>query len=197
MRWHEYVADLATGAHEIGVPHFIVAHSMGGNVALDYLRTATNVRGAAITGAFLGAPDGYPKLKILGTRLLSRLVPKLRLDTEMDPKLICTDPAVVDAYVADPLVFEKVSVRWGSEMLKAGLRILDHAPRYRTPLLNLWGEADRVVPVSRIERLTRTYGGPIQHRSWPGRYHELLNEPIRDEVMEEILSWLEARCASD
>jgi len=105
---------------------------------------------------------------------------------------VCSDPAVVEAYRRDPLVFDGVTSRWVTEMLRATRRVQRHAARYQVPLAVHYGEADRIVSIAAIQRFCARYGGPIDCKAWPGLYHEILNEPCRERVLRELVDRVSA-----
>ncbi|MBT3217979.1 MAG: alpha/beta hydrolase [Proteobacteria bacterium] len=191
-RWQDYVEDLKSGARTIEGDHFVLAHSMGGLVGLDHLRSATNVRGFITTGPLLGVAVATPKWKVIAGRLLSRLLPSLSMVNELDPSTVCSDPDVVRAYAEDPLVFNTVTPRWFTELTAALDRVHGHAPHYQIPSLLMWGERDVIVGIDEIHDFAARFGGKLDTRGWQGLFHEILNEPVKDEVLGVILEWLDA-----
>jgi alpha-beta hydrolase superfamily lysophospholipase len=62
------------------------------------------------------------------------------------------------------------------------------------PLQILYGTEDRIVSPREVQEIYRRWGG--QDRSLTtlkGLYHDVLNEPERQEAIDTILSWLAAR----
>jgi alpha-beta hydrolase superfamily lysophospholipase len=189
--WSDYVNDLSAAANHIEGDYFLLAHSMGSLVSLDFLRTH-RVRAVATTGQLLGAPDDAPKLKMAAGRLLSRLIPGLPMDNELIYDHLCTDAAVVEAYRNDPLIHRTITPRWFTEMTKAAERVNAHAAAYEDRALFMWGCDDHIVPVNRIEPFAARYGGDRTTRAWPGLRHEILNEPCKDEVLGVIHEFFQA-----
>lgn len=187
--WSDYLNDLRALVATVDGPFVLLAHSMGGLVVLDYLRDATGVRAAVLSGPAVGVAVPIPGWKNAGARVLTRLLPRLSMDNEIDPQWICSDPAVVSAYQQDPLVFSTVTPRWFTEMLTAVDRVHAHAPRYDIPMWIGWGEGDRLVSTEALARLAKAIPSATA-RPWPGLYHEILNEPVRDDILAEILAWL-------
>jgi lysophospholipase len=181
------------------VPLYLLGHSMGGLIAIRYvLERPTGIAGAIISSPALGThPDFQPPwlLKVL-VGILSRLAPKLLVKSELDTNAICRDPAVVKAYLDDPLVSQKVSARWYSEMMKAMKAAHREAGALSMPMLLMQSGADRLVDPSAPERWAAAAPpGRVDLVVWDGFYHEMLNEPEKDRVRARILDWLDRRGA--
>lgn len=190
--WTDYVADLEAAAGGLSPGHAVLAHSMGGLVALDWLRERQQrVAAVALSSPLLGVSAAAPAWKVALGRLLSRLAPALPLANGLPPDGICSDPAVVRAYLADPLIFRTVTPRWFVEMERALERVHDHAGQFRLPLyLNLAGD-ERLVSNPRARALAAAWGGAVETHEWEALRHETLNEAEGPRVLAAILDWLE------
>lgn len=178
-----------------GVPVFLVGHSMGGLIsALFLLRDQSSFAGCVLSGPLIRS-DAEPPRPLLGiNRLLSAIVPKLGM-LSLDATAVSRDPAVVEKYLSDPLVHHgKISSRLVHEMFVAMYAITDRADAIRLPILIMHGEADRLTSPAGSELLYRKIGSTDKTlKIYPGLYHEIFNEPERDEVLAELRAWLEAR----
>lgn len=192
-RWSDYVADLSAAAATIEGPYLLLGHSMGGLVSLDFAREARGLHAVAVSAPLLGVAVRAPTWKVWAGRLLSVVLPGLPMNNELDPTTVCSDPEVVAAYTSDPLVFDTITPRWFTEMNAARDRVNAHAPAYHLPLYALWGTKDRIVSTEAIERFASLWGGPKATRPWEGLFHEAFNEPSRDQVLGELVRWLETR----
>jgi alpha-beta hydrolase superfamily lysophospholipase len=111
---------------------------------------------------------------------------------------VSRNPAVVEAYLADPLVCRgKITARLGVEMLKEMKRIRAEAGRITLPLLIVQGGADKPVapagarlPCDSVSYADKKF---IVHE---GLYHEVFNEPERDCVLADVDAWLETHLES-
>ncbi|MCJ7815173.1 MAG: alpha/beta hydrolase [Xanthomonadales bacterium] len=180
-----------------GLPVYILGHSMGGLIAISYaLEKPEALAGAIISSPALGThPEFKPPLilKIM-VGILSRLAPRLLVDSGLDTQAICRDPQVVQAYIDDPLVSQKVSARWYSEIMKAMKRAHKNAGSLRIPMLLMQSGADRLVdPAAPGRWAGATPPGLVELVLWEGLYHEMLNEPEKDKVRTKLLEWLNSR----
>src|SRR5437763_8767172 len=103
------VADLdalivsAAGEHP-GTPMVLLGHSMGGALAISYaIRHQDRLTGLILSGP-LAALEAAPPQQRIAARLLSAIVPKLPL-VATDATHVSRDPAVVEEYTSDPLVY--------------------------------------------------------------------------------------------
>ena len=191
----DYTADLrAAIALTATRPLAVLAHSLGALIALEAVREGLpEVDCLALVSPFLGLPD-VPAWKRLAARLCSTALPLLPIKSGTDLDSICTDRAVVAAYRQDPLIFDTLSARCAREIMRTQTCVMAAAPDYRIPLYLARGTAERVVSSGAVQRFA-AHGGPnLTLREWPGRYHELLNEPNRAEILDDLIAWLGEIC---
>ena len=128
--------------------------------------------------------------------LLDRLAPRLRFPSDLDTAAISRDPAVVRAYLEDPLVSHKVSARWYAEIMRAMQRAHADAGALQIPVLLMQSGADRLVDPAAPARWSQAAPtGKVELVDWKGLYHEMFNEPERHQVRARTLDWLRQRMA--
>lgn len=175
-----------------GKPFFLVGHSMGGLIGAFYLiGHQEGLAGAVLSGPAVKVPDNIPQATIIVGRILSTLAPKLRV-VALDAAGVSRDPAVVNAYENDPLVYRgKMTARLGAEMLKAMRYVSDEAPRIHLPLLIVQGSADLLVDPSGAQMLyDRVSSTDRKILLYEGLYHEVFNEPEHDLVLRDVETWI-------
>ncbi len=182
------------GESEPGKKVFLIGHSMGGLIgSLFLIDHQDDLAGAVLSAPSVKVSDNISQLTILVGKILSALLPKLgtlRLEAEG----ISRDPAVVQAYVHDPLVYTgKITSRLAAELLKAMVRITNEANRITLPVLILQGGADRLVDPDGARMLYDTVGSTDRTiKIYDGFYHEIFNEPEHDRVLDDVEGWMEA-----
>ena len=177
---------------------FLVGHSMGGLIGATYLLTnQEELAGTVLSGPAVMAPGHIPAATIFVGRVLSVLFPSVGIVDRGPMDDICRDPAVVAAYVADPLVYQgKITARLGAEMLGAMEHLRKEAGRIRLPLLILQGDTDRLVNPAGAQVLYDGVASPDKRLIvYPGFYHEVFNEPEHDRVLDDVERWLVAHLA--
>jgi lysophospholipase len=187
------LVNRAVASHP-GVPLFMLGHSMGGLISLRYALAHQERLSGLILSAALAAIESVTKPLELVGRALSVLAPRTPL-IAIDPSLVSRDPAVVAAYVSDPLVHHgKLPARTAAQLADAVERFPTTVGAITVPTLILYGTADGLCPPAGSEMLARLIGSAdATVKAYEGLFHEILNEPERDAVLEDIVAWLAAR----
>jgi alpha-beta hydrolase superfamily lysophospholipase len=187
------LVDRAVGSHP-GAPVFMLGHSMGGLIALRYALIHQQRLSGLILSAALAAIESVPKPLELVGRALSVIAPRAPL-IAIDATLVSRDPAVVEAYVSDPLVHHgKLPARTAAQLADAVASFPATVGAITVPALILYGTADGLCPPAGSEMLAERIGSADRTvKSYEGLFHEILNEPERDAVLDDIVAWLDAR----
>jgi len=170
----------------------LVGHSLGGLIAAGYgLRYPETLLCLVLSSPALRTHKPPPRVKAGLGRVLAHVAPRLLMRNEIDPSHISRDAAVVKAYVADPLVHDRVSPRFFVEFLKETERVFQDAGRLSVPLLLLQaGEDFLVSPAASREFFERAGSREKELKVYPGHYHEIFNEPEKEQVFQDMLAWL-------
>jgi len=197
--WSQWTDDVAAFVKNVSgavdgevVP---VGHSFGGATLLSTVLAGKlpNTKRFIVSSPALKVKVAVPAWKIkLGTTA-SKLLPKLALDNEVDPKLLSRIPDVVEAYRTDPLVHSKISSRLYTEWLSATRQILEHAGDIKIPFLILAGTDDGLIDPEGSKDLHARAPSMSELRLLPGRYHEPFNDRDNEEVFTLISTWLAKR----
>jgi len=192
-RWHGYVEDVQAAAATIGRPFVLLAHSMGGLVAISTLSEPIipSCRAIAISNPLLGVRINAPGWKIAAGRLLSKFLPGVPLDNEVDSSLLSHDAEVVRSYETDPKVYGTITPRWYTEMRKAQDQVLTHASRITIPLRMMVSEGDQICDPAVARKTAQAWGGPSEVIEYGDLYHELFNEPDKDKILADLVTWLD------
>lgn len=176
---------------------YLLGHSMGGLVACNYLLDHQN----QFLGCVLSGPAVKTELEpgffqMLIIRTLSALFPTAGA-LALDSAGVSRDPAVVEDYDKDPLVFHgKMSARKIDELFKYMVRIQQRAAEITLPMLLLHGSEDSMAsPSGSVFLDQRISSADKTLHLYPGLYHEIFNEPEQDEVFAKVLDWLDVRSA--
>ncbi len=177
-----------------GLPIILYGHSLGGILVLHYgLLRKPKVRGVIATSSGLHTALEKQQVKIIMAKILGSLAPNTVLASGLDSKSLSRDEKVVQAYVNDPLVHDKISLGFGKIMLGVTGWTLAHAKEFSLPLLLLHGKADMIAfPSSSVE-----FAASLKEKCtlvlWDDAYHELHNEAEKNEVFKTMTIWMDAR----
>ena len=184
-----YVDDLhavafAGGDGTPGSPVVLIGHSLGGVIATRYAqRYMSELAALVLSAPVIGGNPAFEPLLAMDP------MPEVPLD----PAALSRDPAVGEAYAADPLVYHGPLLRGTLEGIFAAVQTIAAGPRVDS--------ADAVDPWrARSTRAVRRHprGGrsAAQRLSAgedvPGRMHEIFNETNREEVIADTIAFIDA-----
>lgn len=179
-------------------PLVLLGHSMGGLLAARYVAEALAEPPApwwqAVDALVLSSPAldlGMNKAQKLLLAVAAPLAPNLALGNGLKPEWVCSDAAVVRAYVADPLVHDRITPRLVRFMLAAGRLVREAAPRWPLSTLLLYAGADRcVAPRGSAAFAATVPPALLRARRYDGMAHEIFNEPDQARVLADLSHWL-------
>jgi len=196
----QYVDDLAHFIDKVREESgkdalFLVGHSLGGLISLSYaLAFQQGLSGVIISSPGLRTGKAPPAIKAFMGRILSRVWPTLTLSNEIDPTHISRDKEVVNKYISDPLVHNRVSTRFYTEFLKETARVMTHAPSMQVPFLLMQAGRDLLVdPQASKEFFERAGSKDKTLMIYEQCYHELFNEPEKEKVFADMEQWIQGR----
>jgi alpha-beta hydrolase superfamily lysophospholipase len=212
---------LHTRGQHPDVPLTLVGHSMGSFLAQQYLFTFPDeIDSVVLTGssrpdtirvesgvvlarmerARLGPRGRSPLLERVGLAGYNRAFEPARTPFDW----LSRDPFQVDAYIADPRCGFPMTTQFYVD-LASGVRMAGQVDRIRDgarhdlPILVLSGTDDPVGGTTGTTRLIEQYAAAgmtrVERILYDGGRHEIFNETNRDEVVGDLLGWLDARQA--
>ena len=195
--WSEFREDVHAflqliDEQEPDLPCFIMGHSLGGVVALDYaIHYPDTVEGLIASALPLGQV-GVPPRRMASGHVFSRVRPRFTLNTGIDASTGSRDQAVVLAYADDPLRHTRGTARLATEFLTTTAHIRTHAADLKVPILLLHGGADRVaLPEGSRSFFEQVAFPDKERREYPGAYHELHEDLNYQEILTDLADWLE------
>jgi alpha-beta hydrolase superfamily lysophospholipase len=176
-----------------GVPRFLYGHSLGGLLVLTYaLRLKPDLAGVVVSSAGLRSPVLEQQLKMTAAKLLGSALPTIAIPSGLDDSGLSRDPEVIEAYRADPLTHDKASFALGKDGAEGANWALAHAGDFTLPLLMIHGSDDPIAYVRGTEEFASKVEGDVTVKVYEGLLHEPHNEPEQDEVLADIVDWLDA-----
>ena len=206
---------LVMAHHHPDAARILLGHSMGSIIAL----AAAERDGADLAGLALSGPIGVAPQLADSVTALEEAVAAGAADHALDAlgafnerfepartrfDWLSRDPSEVDKYVADPLSGDEmpltVAYAAGVFALAVGAATPEAVATLPDglPVLLLSGELDPVggedaVQVTALAELFSERGLPVEQHVYPEARHEVFNETNRDEVVADLLTWIDAR----
>lgn len=175
-------------------PTFLYGHSMGGNVVINYaLRRKNNLTGVIATSPFLKLAFEPPSWKLKIAKILLKIAPSLTMSNELDIEGISRDKNVIEAYNNDPLVHDKISPNYSIVFIETGKWAIENANKLKTPILLIHGTDDRLTSYKGSEEFAKNAGNIVDIQLYEGAYHELHNDIIKNEVLEQMMTWIDKK----
>ena len=173
------------------LPIFIYGHSLGGLIALESLiRNKPEINGAIITAPVIDVNEPIPPIKLFLAKVMDKLFPSFALDSGLKRNLLSRDVNVVNAYNSDPLVHGKTSSRLGMYIINTGSFVRENAEKVSIPTFVMVGSAEGIVSKNAIDTFCKN-SELCEEKEWPGLYHELHNEPEKNDVLDSAFNWME------
>jgi alpha-beta hydrolase superfamily lysophospholipase len=204
------------------LPIFIFGHSMGSMLTRDYIsQYGRELNGAILCGTGRATPllmySGLLVAKIFsltGKKRESAFLHKLIYgelnkpieNPKTDFDFLSRDPAEVQKYIDDPWCGRMTRVEYALELVRGVIRI-NRAAAYEgtpdeLPIFLVSGARDPVGGpdgqyVREVGNAYQQAGGQhVSIKLYEGARHELVNELNRDEVMADIIQWMDGRISS-
>ncbi len=194
----EYTDDFGTlvdiAAREYpDLKRIVLGHSMGGGIVFAYGADHQDRYDLMVlSGPAIAAQVGLPYVLTLVAPVVGRLLPGLPVQ-KLDVSAISHDPAIIAAYNADPLVHHgRVPAGIGRALLGVGKTMRQRAAGLKRPVLTMHGGDDHLTAPEGSVWLSEA-APDATLKIWDGLYHEIFNEFEKELVLDEVVSWIDAR----
>ncbi len=177
------------------MPCFLLGHSMGGLIALYFAQHYPElIDGVVASSPCLGMVIEIPAVKKVLGSFMSYVWPGMTMGSGLDATKISRDENVVSAYKNDPLVHDRVSARFFTELLAAMESVNQQASALNVPVLMQVAGEDYLVNADSskhfFEKLT------LQDKTlhvYDDMYHEIYNAPEdqKERVLDDLEDWLD------
>lgn len=179
------------------LPQFIYGHSLGGSIVTNYIiKRENNFKGAIIASPWYKLSFDPSAFMLALARVMNKIYPKFTQNSNLEVKALSHDKKIVDAYIADSLVHEKISAGMFYEIYNAGHWVLENENKLNIPVLIQHGNDDNITLHKASKELAekaKVLKKDITYKEWDGLYHELHNELEKDKVFEFVVKWLEKK----
>lgn len=190
------VKDWIQTAYQFDVPVFLLGHSMGGLISIRLLQEERlNLAGVILSSPCLGLVKAPSRLLNYLSYGLNVMTPGLRMNSGITVDLSTRNPEVREADSNDTLYVTKVSIRWYRELaaaMKLAFRNFDKIQDL--PMLVMQGGDDKIVnKVAVTDWFNQAPLSEKRFKEWQDCYHEIFNEPEREDVFEYAKDFIDSR----
>ncbi|WP_110927317.1 alpha/beta hydrolase [Bacillus massiliglaciei] len=183
-------------AYDYELPVFLLGHSMGGLIAIRLLQEEEwDLAGLILSSPCLGLLQKPPKMMAALSHGLNVVYPTFKVDPGLTPELVTRNEEIRESDLNDSLYVTKVSVRWFRELEQAMKDAFEEIPDFPDlPILVMQGGDDKVVDKKAVQSwFNYCFSSEKQWKEWKGLYHEIFNEPEREDVFQYAKSFVENR----
>ncbi|MBE9638344.1 alpha/beta fold hydrolase [Salipiger mangrovisoli] len=175
------------------VPLFVLGHSAGGVICCTYALDHPDEIDGFIRESFAFQVPA-PGVVLSAVRGLSHLARKLGVLTLKRKDFTC-DPEALHVLEADPLTKdERQPAATVAALVLSGERLHDSFARIALPVLILHGTEDRATVCRGSEFFLTNAGSKDKTlKLYDGHFHDLLNDIGKEQVLGDIVGWIEAR----
>ncbi|WLD92452.1 alpha/beta fold hydrolase [Alkalihalobacillus sp. AL-G] len=190
----EVIESWVIQARQTDLPVFLFGHSMGGLAVIRVL-TEKNlpVKAVLLSSPCLGIINKPSKAVDTVAKVLNKVYPSLLLNADQGLGNGTRSEEMIKRDIEDKLLVKKVSVRWYRELvsaIKLAHRTTERFPDI--PLVLVQAGNDLIVDKWKVREWFNKL--PLiekSYKEWPDLYHEVLNEPERDQVFQYLNHFLE------
>ncbi|KAG6486522.1 monoacylglycerol lipase-like [Zingiber officinale] len=181
-----------------GLPCFVFGHSTGAAIALKASldpKIKVLIQGLILTSPAIHVRPSHPLIPVIAP-ILSLLLPEYQFRAAYkSDSPVSRDPVSLRDKYTDPLVFTgPIRVRTGYEILRISSFLYKNLRRVSVPFLALIGSADTLTIPEATERLYEEASSSDKTlKIYKDLSHDLLFEPERDDVIQDIIDWLSLR----
>ena len=176
-------------------PLFLYGHSLGGALVLTYAqRFPDKLRGVVATSPGLGTVPGYPNILVSVLGKIGRAFPTLTVNNGLPSENLYHQNGNDRSYEKDQYNHSRIALALAYDLITFGRDLVERPDPFPLPLLLMQGGADRCVDAELTARFARKKGNEtVAFKFYPDGYHELHNEPFREEIIETIVDWIGSR----
>jgi alpha-beta hydrolase superfamily lysophospholipase len=198
--WNEFRGDLhefrkLVALDQPDLPLYIVGHSLGGLITLDYALDYSE----GIDGLVAIAPGISYEVTILeklGISLMSKVKPDYSINKSGSFQLVARDSSKFTKYYSDVLRHNTVTPGLGRGLIHAISRVEQHPQSLKLPLLLQYGLADKITPPNKLRQfLCSVASEDKQAIEYAAAKHRPFDEVGKKKFLGDLVGWLDQQMA--
>ncbi|MCL2672624.1 MAG: lysophospholipase [Clostridiales bacterium] len=176
-----------------GLPLALYGHSMGGNIAVNYLlQTEGHPFSCAILESpWLGLCNPVSPAVAGLAKFLGKISPKFAIYNKLSYSDITSEPKSADALEKDPLYHNRISFRMFAGINAGCAHALEGAAKLTTPTYLAYAADEKIVCNTAIESFGRDSGDNVSLHPYAS-HHAIHSDINRAQYYQDILAFLDA-----
>ena len=172
------------------IDHFIMGHSMGGTLAINYQlnHKRNDIKAYIITSPLFRLTHQPTELLRPIMKLLQWFAPNLTFEKTLDSSIISTLPDEAKAYETDPLNHGKVGAVLGLDMIDYGKYALSQSNKWNWPMFLAHSRHDQLTDYAASEEFAKG-SKTVKFIAYEKAGHELQNDFTQNNLFTEILNF--------
>ena len=191
--YHETLIEWVRIANEYKIPTFVMGVGLGGLILLNVLeKTELPIEGMLLLSPLLEFKRNNKTRKNMLISNVGKGSKDARFKLGIETKDLTRNDEVIEETKKDGLMLRKVTYKWYNILLETMKDTVQHFKDIQSmPTLLMYGTEDKLLELRSFNELKNNLNtNEFYFKVWEGFYHEIHNEPERDQVMRYVLTFL-------
>lgn len=191
--YHETLIEWVRIANEYKIPTFVMGVGLGGLILLNVLeKTELPIEGMLLLSPLLEFKRNNKTRKNMLISNVGKGSKDARFKLGIENKDLTRNDEVIEETKQDGLMLRKVTYKWYNILLETMKDTVQHFKDIQSmPTLLMYGTEDKLLELRSFNELKNNLNtNEFYFKVWEGFYHEIHNEPERDQVMRYVLTFL-------
>lgn len=191
--YHETLIEWVRIANEYKIPTFVMGVGLGGLILLNVLeKTELPIEGMLLLSQLLEFKRNNKTRKNMLISNVGKGSKDARFKLGIETKDLTRNDEVIEETKQDGLMLRKVTYKWYNILLETMKDTVQHFKDIQSmPTLLMYGTEDKLLELRSFNELKNNLNtNEFYFKVWEGFYHEIHNEPERDQVMRYVLTFL-------
>ena len=191
--YHETLIEWVRIANEYKIPTFVMGVGLGGLILLNVLeKTELPIEGMLLLSPLLEFKRNNKTRKNMLISNVGKGSKDARFKLGIETKDLTRNDEVIEETKQDGLMLRKVTYKWYNILLETMKDTVQPFKDIQSmPTLLMYGTEDKLLELRSFNELKNNLNtNEFYFKVWEGFYHEIHNEPERDQVMRYVLTFL-------
>ena len=191
--YHETLIEWVRIANEYKIPTFVMGVGLGGLILLNVLeKTELPIEGMLLLSPLLEFKRNNKTRKNMLISNVGKGSKDARFKLGIETKDLTRNDEVIEETKQDGLMLRKVTYKWYNILLETMKDTVQHFKDIQSmPTLLMYGTENKLLELRSFNELKNNLNtNEFYFKVWEGFYHEIHNEPERDQVMRYVLTFL-------